>query len=163
MLLVLLLGIVGFAVGRSMRTSKEQARTAGRLSMARSYDASFRVAYREGARSGFSRGVPEGEALGKPRGAALGRRQGELVKARRLKRVLRRHARGRRHVAHRTRESAAPSERRVAHRRAPHKPRHHAHQPRTRERESLRGEGREGVEGVPAPRERAGGEGEALG
>ncbi|HEV7584836.1 MAG TPA: hypothetical protein VGO14_03555 [Solirubrobacteraceae bacterium] len=159
MLLVLLLGITGFAVGRSMRTSKEQARNAGRLSMVRSYDASFRSAYTEGNRSGFARGLPEGEALGKQRGAVLGRRQGELVKARRQLRRAGRHRAGARRLAHRPRARVAPAERRAARRRKTRRPPHHAHRPKLRERaerESLRGEGREGEEGAPEPRERAG-------
>ena len=165
-LLVLLLGISGFAVGRSSRTSKDEARNAGLLARARSFDASFRGAYTEGDRSGFARGLAEGEALGRQRGGARGRRHGELVKAQRL---LRRAARTRvhrpRHIAHRPRASGSPVERRAAHRRKPHKPHRRAHRPRTREgreRETLRGEGREGEEGVPERPERAG-RGEGLG
>jgi hypothetical protein len=146
-LLVLLLGIAGFAVGRSLRTPKEQAANAGRLSMTRAFDASFRSAYDEGDRAGFGRGLPEGERLGSQRGVARGRRHGELVRARRLLRqAVRRGARGMRRVAHRPHGGAPSGGRRAVHRRKPHKPRHRVRQrvPRERrsaERESLRGEG----------------------
>jgi hypothetical protein len=164
--LVLALGLVGFAVGRSMRTSKGQARTAARLSMARAFDASFQSAYSEGDRSGVARGRSEGETLGRKQGAELGRRHGELVKARRLLRLtVRRRARERHHAAHRPRAAPTPirlatAHHRVAHkpRRAAHKPRRVAHKPRSREqregeRESRGAAGREG-EGFPERRER---------
>jgi hypothetical protein len=166
--LVLALGLVGFAVGRSMRTSKEQARTAARLSMARAFDASFQSAYSEADRSGVARGRPEGEALGRTQGAQLGRRHGELVKARRLLRLtVRRRARERHHAAHRPRAAVTPIRPATAYRRPPRKPRRVAHKPRRvahkprsraqreRERESRGGVRREPEEGFPERRERA--------
>ncbi|HEX4186835.1 MAG TPA: hypothetical protein VHY83_02950 [Solirubrobacteraceae bacterium] len=159
--LVLALGLVGFAVGRSMRTSKQQAHTAGRLAMARAFDASFQIAYSEADQRGLSRGQPEGEALGRRQGAALGLRHGELVKARlRLRMAARRRAREGRRVVHRPSAGGTPARVAPAHRRAPHRARHLAHRPRSREqreaeRESRTGAGGEREEGFPEPRERA--------
>ena len=160
--LVLTLGFVGFAIGRSMRTSKQQARTAGRLAMARAFDAAFQSAYSEGDQSGLSRGQPEGEALGSQQGAALGLRHGELVKARlRLRLAARRRAHEGRLAVHRPHAAGTPIRVATAPRRAPHKPRRAAaHRPRSREqreaeRESRPGAGGEREEGFPEPRERA--------
>jgi hypothetical protein len=145
-LLVLALAIAGFAVGRSLRTSKAQAREAGSVAMASAFDSSFRSAYRAGSRSGFTRGQPEGEALGTQRASARGRRYGERVRERRLlRRALRRRIRAR-HVAHQPQVSA-PVERGAPHRRRPHRiQRHGPRRPRREaaapEREPL-GEGRE--------------------
>jgi hypothetical protein len=146
-LLVLALGLTGFAVGRSMRTSKEQARTAGRLALARAFDASFQSAYVEGDDKGVARGRPEGEALGRQQGVALGRRHGELVKARHLLRLtLRRQARERRRAAHRPHAASSPVRRGAAGRGAPRRRHHVAHKPRSREQRERE---RESVGGKP--------------
>jgi hypothetical protein len=146
--LVLALGIAGFALGRSLRTSKAQAREAQSLSMARTFDLAFRSAYGAGVRNGFAHGLPEGKTLGTERGSARGHRHGERLKKRRLRRqAARRRARllRARTPATPVAEQEAGGRRRRPHRIQPHRPRRPAHEPRP-ERESLAGEGREGAE-----------------
>jgi hypothetical protein len=131
-ILILALGVGGFALGRSARTSKAQAMTAERIAMTHAFNSSFRAAFRVGDRSGFGRGLPEGEGLGRVRGGERGRQRGDVIRHRRLLRraaLLRRRAS--RRGARRPAAHALEAQRRASHRRKAHRPTH----PR-RERES---------------------------
>jgi hypothetical protein len=70
------LGIAGFALGRSGWTSEADAREAGRIARGEAFVTSYQAAFGLGRTQGFERGLIAGEARGSARGSRLGGARG---------------------------------------------------------------------------------------
>lgn len=78
-LAVLALGVGGFALGRSDRTSKAAARDAEQSARAQAFTASDSAAYHAAWSRGYAAGLKRGELHGRQAGATTGRRKGKVV------------------------------------------------------------------------------------
>ncbi len=89
-LLVVALGIGGFALGRSGRTSDALVRAEERLARTHAYALANEQAFRVGREQGRAQGLGEGEAKGSAAGSRVGRLRGEAEAARLAARSARR-------------------------------------------------------------------------
>lgn len=94
-LLVVGLGLGGFALGRAGRTPEALARADERVARTHAYAVAYERAFRAGREQGREQGVRDGEARGAAAGGRLGQLQGEAEAARAAtRRIGRRHAAG---------------------------------------------------------------------
>lgn len=94
-LLVVGLGIGGFALGRAGRTSEALVHADERLARTHAYALAYERSFRIGRQQGRTQGLGEGEARGRVSGSRLGQLRGEAEAARQAARGARRRRRAR--------------------------------------------------------------------
>lgn len=87
---VVTLGIAGFALGRSARTSQALVQADERLALRHAYAVAYGQAFRTGRQQGRAQGRREGEAKGSAQGSHLGQLRAEAAAARAAARKARR-------------------------------------------------------------------------